>query len=148
MTHPLPLRRLALALALPFLIAASCGETTDEGDAEPFYTDCTDATTFARVTVDEARCMCRAEREMGFGALESCLGAEQMMGLEDVCESELFVGYTASCALRLDEWNVCRERLLALDSCEAAESFLADNSDGCADVSRELNECVVLPTLQ
>ena len=55
MTHTPSLRSLALALAFPFLIAASCGETTDEGDAEPFYTACTDATTFAGVTVDEDR---------------------------------------------------------------------------------------------
>jgi hypothetical protein len=140
-----------VALAFPFLIAASCGEEDEgalEDGAEPFYTACTDATTFAQVTVDEARCMCRAERQMGFGAIESCLDAEQMMNLESACESDLFLGYTTSCALRLDEWNVCRERLLAFDSCEAAENYLADNIDGCGDVSRELTGCVVLPTLQ
>jgi hypothetical protein len=146
---------LALALAVPFLVAASCGEAVEEGeldededddaaDADAFYTDCTDATTFGQVTVPEARCICRAQRDMGFGALEACLAAEQMNG-GSPCEDDLFVGYRSTCTLRLDDWSVCRERLLTFESCSAAENYLAANLDGCGAVSQQLTDCVARP---
>jgi hypothetical protein len=152
MMHTFPFRRLALALAVPFLVAASCGEAVEEGEldddggnANAFYTACTDATTFGQVTVPEARCMCRAERDMGFGALEACLAAEQMSNGGSLCEDDLFVGYRSTCTLRLDDWNVCRERLLTFASCNAAENYLAANLDGCGALSQELTDCVARP---